>query len=201
MKINAEEDTVLAKRFSISGYPTSVLLEFDGTEIDRIVGYLQTEEYLDMLRDYKNGKGTLGDLLRRSETEQDRALFFEIADKYKYSGGSRDAEEWFGKVIKAGEATDSLSGEASTALADMYYRAKEYDRAMTAYRAVKESFGPDSFGELADIYCAIIYSKKGDTTSAVTAFTKFIKDYPESEDVEYANKQIAKLTQTAAEEN
>jgi tetratricopeptide (TPR) repeat protein len=195
-KIDTEKDSALSKQYAVSALPTSVMFGPDGKEIDRIVGYEPTEQFLAQLRDYQQGKGTLADLLNRVKENDDRALYFDIADKYKYRGGTDEAKSWYEKIIAAGSPTDSLSGEARLALADMYYRAKEYDKAMETYRAVKKDFGPGYFGETADIYCAVIYNRKGDTANAIDAFRRFVKDYPNSEDVEYAREQIAKLTGT-----
>ena len=45
-KFNAEVDTAVAKRYHVSAYPTTVLVDKSGEEIDRIVGYLETDEFL-----------------------------------------------------------------------------------------------------------------------------------------------------------
>lgn len=200
VKINAEVDTLIAQKYHVSGYPTNVLVGTDGSEIDRIVGYAPTEEFLGTLRDYTKGIGTLDDMLAKAENGSDRELFLEIANKYKYRGGPDKAETWFNKVISVGKPLDSLSGEARVASANMVYRAKDYDRSMELYEQVKKDFGPNQFGELADIYCAIIYRKQSDTTNAIQAFKQFMIDYPESDDHEYAEKQIAKLMATEDKE-
>lgn len=199
-QINAEVDTALASKYHISGYPTLVLVNATGDEIDRIVGYMPTDDFLQTLKDYQNGIGTLEDLLNRAKTEQDRDLFFEIADKYKYRGGPEEAAVWFTRVIEAGEPTDSLSGEARISLADMQRRAKDYDGALKAYKSVETDFSTGMFAEAAVIWQAIVYRIKGDTATAVSEFERFVATYPESEDVEYAQKQIEKLTAPPEEE-
>lgn len=193
LKVNAEQDTALAKQYFVSGYPTVVLTDKNGEEIDRIVGYLDAAEFLKTLRDYKNGIGTLDDLLKRADSSTDRTLFFEIADKCKYRGKYDEATTWFQRVIGAGEPTDSLSGESRLSLADMLRRAKNYDGALAAYDTIRNDFKGTIFAEGAEIWKAIVYGKKGDTTAAIAAFEGFVKNYPESEDVEYANEQIKKL--------
>lgn len=200
VKINAEVDTLIAQKYHVSGYPTSVLIGTDGEEIDRIIGYAPTEEFLGSLRDFSKGIGTLGDMLARAKNGTDRELYLEIANKYKFRGGPKEADLWFEKVVDAGEPLDSLTGEARIASANMAYRAKEYARSMELYEGVKKDFGPNQFGELADIYCAIIYKKQSDTTNAVQAFKQFMIEYPESEDYEYASEQIEKLMAIKDEE-
>ena len=192
-KINAEVDSTLAREHHISGYPTAVMLRADGSEIDRIVGYMPADAYLKTIKEYEQGIGTLDDLLSRVDDEGDRAMYYEIADKYKYRGGSEEAIDWYGKVIEVGEPTDSLSGEARMAIADMHRRAKEYDEALTIFANVKEDFGTGRFAEAADIWTAIVYRIQGDTTAAIAAFEAFAEEFPESGDIDYVNAQIEKL--------
>ncbi|MDH4157972.1 MAG: tetratricopeptide repeat protein [candidate division Zixibacteria bacterium] len=192
-KVNAEVDSLLAQEFHISGYPTSVLVGEDGEEIDRIVGYLEVDDFLKTIVDYQNGIGTLDDLLARAELEPDRELYLEIAEKYKYRGGSDEARNWYQKVIDAGEPTDSLSGEGRMSLADMLRRAKEYEQALEAYGSIMKDFSGEMIAQDAEIWRAIAYRQMGDTTQAINAFQEYIEHYPESEDVEYATKQIDKL--------
>lgn len=192
-KINAEIDTATAEAYHISGYPTLVLTDKNGDEIDRIIGYLPPAEFMATVRDYRNGVGTLADLLRQAEENSSRELYFRIADKYKYRGGSGDAETWFTKVISSGQPTDSLTGEARMAIADMYRRGREYDRAITAYTSVQSDFKDTPFAENAAIMTAVSTRQKGDTLGAIALFEQFVKAYPESEDAEYATGQITKL--------
>ena len=192
-KINAEEDTAVAQMHHVSAYPTMVLLNPDGTEIDRVVGYLPATPLVTTLDEYSRGIGTLDDLLSRADTLQDRDLYMEIATKYKYRGAPDEAGDWYGKIIEAGEPSDSLSGEARMALADMSRRAKEYDAAIAQYRSVEEDFSGNRFSEAAAIWTAIAYRQKGDTDQAIASFERFLTEYPNSDDTSYARTQIEKL--------
>jgi tetratricopeptide (TPR) repeat protein len=192
-KINAKAETLLVQEFRISGYPTSVLVGEDGEEIDRIVGYMEVDDFLKTIVDYQNGIGTLDDLLARAEQETNRELYLEIAEKYKYRGGPEEAKGWYRKVIDAGEPTDSLSGESRMSLADMFRRAKEYEQALDAFGSIMKDFSGKVIAQDAEIWKAIVYRQKGDTAMAIDAFQGFIEHYPESGDVEYATKQIERL--------
>lgn len=46
LKIDAEKERALAKRYRVRGYPTIVFLLADGSEIDRVVGYVDAEQFL-----------------------------------------------------------------------------------------------------------------------------------------------------------
>ena len=228
-KVNAEVDTVLAKKFGVKGYPTFVLTSSSGDEIDRISGYLEIDEFIKTMSDYQKGIGTLQAVLADALKSEDRALYYTLADKYKYRGDSENARVWFDKIL-SGADKDSLSGEASMAIADMmrrnknddeamaaykqiivdyagtefegkgmlyvghsHRRGKEFGNAIEAYNSVMEKYKGLQFAEEAELYIAITYKSKGDTALAITAYANFVKNWPESEDVEYANKQVRKL--------
>jgi len=203
VKANAEKkDSLLAKEYSISGYPTLVLVKADGTEIDRIIGYMDVDPFLKTIVDYENGIGTLADMISKFEANPDRMNAYEIADKYKYSGRPEEADTWYGKVIELGDPTDSLSAEARMSQADMIRRAHEWDKALDAYMAVEKDFPGTMQAQDCEIYIAIVYRDSGDTTKAVAQFKKYIAMFPESPDVDYCNRQLGKLTGTTeAEKN
>ncbi|MCP4684652.1 MAG: hypothetical protein GY867_04300 [bacterium] len=193
VKIDGDVDSLAKKQYKVSGYPTTVLMDRNGDDIDRILGFRPTEEYIQKLVDYSNGIGTLADLLKQAETSEDRELYYEIANKYKYSGGTPEAETWFVRVIEAGDPVDSLSGMSRLGSADMFHRAGDYERSLADFKAMAVDFKGTMFQETADIYTAIVHSRMADTSAAVDAFKMFVEKYPESEDVEYANERIEEL--------
>ena len=193
VKIDCDKDSLLAKEQHVSALPTSILFDEDGVEIDRIIGFLEVDDYLKKVEDLQKGIGTLGDLLNRVKTETDRELYLEIAEKYKYRGGSEEAVEWYRRVIDEGDPADSLSGESRMSLADMQRQAKEFDVAIESFRSVIDDFEGRMFAQDAHIWIAIVHRQKGDTSKAIEAFEYYIETFPESEDIEYARGQINKL--------
>jgi tetratricopeptide (TPR) repeat protein len=200
VKMNAEVDTVLAEEYHAKAYPTSLMTDKDGKEVDRIVGYRPPDEFVRILRDYSKGIGTLEDLLERAETETDRSLYLEIAGKYKYRGGADEALAWYAKVIESGDPGDSLSGESRLSVAGMSLRAKDYDQALGEFGQIMSDFEGTMFAREAEIYRAITQREKADTVAAIAAFEAFLEHYPESKDTTYARKQIAKLKGLVEEE-
>lgn len=193
VKINAEKDTVVARKYKVSGYPTMVLTDKKGEEIDRIVGYLPTEPFLKTLVDYQNGIGTLADLVDSAKTADNRQLYFDIADKFKYRGGTSEAELWYGRVVVTGPAEDSLSGQARLAVADMYRREKNWDKSIALFGAISREYPDPAVVAEADIMTAVTVRQSGDTARAISLFEDFLKKHPTSTDTSYARKQIENL--------
>ncbi|HOP07853.1 MAG TPA: thioredoxin domain-containing protein [candidate division Zixibacteria bacterium] len=195
VRLNAEEDTVTAQTFHVSGYPTLVMVDKDGNEVDRLVGYLDPEPFLQTWRDYAQGIGTLDDLLSKAETSGERNLYMEIAEKYKYRGGSDDAHTWYEKVVAEAPEPDSMAGEARLALADMIRRAKDYNAAIAEYDLIAKDFADFPAGDEAQIWAGITARQAGDTTNAIKRFEKYVKDNPDadSNNLGYVKEQIEKL--------
>ncbi|MFN0242163.1 MAG: thioredoxin family protein [Planctomycetota bacterium] len=59
LKIDAEEEVALAKRFEVRGYPTILFVKPDGTVIDRLVGFLDAAAFLDSATKSLAGKTAL----------------------------------------------------------------------------------------------------------------------------------------------
>jgi thioredoxin 1 len=56
LKIDAEKEVELAKRYGVGAYPTMVFIRADGTVLDRIIGYHPPEQFLRKAVAYLSGK-------------------------------------------------------------------------------------------------------------------------------------------------
>jgi len=141
VQVNGDRvDTALAGQYCVAAFPTLVLMDKDGKEIDRVAGYLPPEEFMQTFRDYTKGVGTIADLVAKSKDSTSREYSLQIAERYKYTCDKAAAEQWYNKVIAAGDPLDSLSGECRSSIADMYSRAKRFDDAIAAYRKIIADF-------------------------------------------------------------
>lgn len=59
LRIDAEKETALSKRYKIEAYPSVLLIKPDGTEIDRIVGYEAPEPFIADFNASLNGKDSI----------------------------------------------------------------------------------------------------------------------------------------------
>ncbi len=56
LRVDAEKETALAKKYKIEGYPTILLVKPDGAEIDRLVGYREPKVFISEFNDTLAGK-------------------------------------------------------------------------------------------------------------------------------------------------
>lgn len=198
-KVDAEVDTVLAKKYSVSAYPTLIVAKSSGEEIDRIVGAPEAADLLKTIEDYKKGIGTLAADLELAKTDTSVALKMKVAERMKYRGRAAEAETWYGKVLASASPKDTLSGMVRMELADMYRRAKDTKRAEETYQSVVADFKGTPMALDAEYLIANSYRRNGDTTKAIMLFEQFIKNHPGTENAELAQKRVndMKAAQTA----
>ncbi len=102
-KIDAEkgEGIDLAKKFSVSGFPTIVFVDTDGEEIDRIIGYLPAKDFLVTMKDIVNGKNTSKSLQTTLKTYPDDVeANFRFGKKIFDAGKTDEALIYFKKVLE-----------------------------------------------------------------------------------------------------
>jgi thioredoxin 1 len=109
VKYDAEKDEgeVLAKKFRIRAYPTLVLLGPDGKEVDRHVGYLDAEDFLDVIKGYQEGVGTVAyyeDILKKNPDDTD--ALYTLGMKHADAVRSKDAQAAFDKLLKIDPDTE-----------------------------------------------------------------------------------------------
>ncbi len=59
LRIDAEKEVALSERYKIHSYPSVLLIKPDGTEIDRLVGYMAPKEFIENFNAALNGKDSV----------------------------------------------------------------------------------------------------------------------------------------------
>jgi len=196
-KVDAEADTLTTQKYKIQGYPTIILANADGTEIDRIGGYLEPVEFLETVDNYLNDRETLADYLRRADTNATNEINYILANKYSDRGMNEKALSYFNKVIKAdSKYKDTLTADAMLSVGSIYLRNGDYKKSFDQFNKVIKTFNDTETGADAMLWLAYGYRKRGesgDTTSAIRLYEDFLKKYPESPDTSHALSMIERL--------
>ncbi len=109
MRIDAEkgEGVDLAKQFNVRGYPTTVFVDSEGEEVDRIVGYLPTDEFLTELKRINKGENTYSSLQQRVEENPEdiealKSLANKIEQRDRQSTRARDLWKKIAEIADPG---------------------------------------------------------------------------------------------------
>lgn len=201
VRVNAEKDTLLARKYGIAGYPTIVLTNADGSEIDRIYGYLEPPDFVQAIRDYLVGKNTLADYLQRIEKEPSIDLYFTLADKYVGRSKFAEAESCYRKIIDGDpENKQGRTDSSYYALGDLKRRAKDFTGAIAAFKEYIARYPKLDGAVDAELDIASCYIKMGSKDEAVKVYQQYLVNHPNSSDTAYVKKQIDKILNPPKEE-
>jgi len=137
LKIDAEREVELADTYQVNAYPTLLFVSADGSALDRIVGYVDADDFLSQAADALAGKTAVDRAEEElSGHEQDPTLRSDLADELARAGRYEEALEHYLWCFDHGlEHRPSYSGvRTSFLLSDIQRLGQSYPRAFAELR-------------------------------------------------------------------
>jgi thioredoxin-like negative regulator of GroEL len=167
-----DEGAKLAAKYHVVGFPTLLMVDAAGNEVDRIMGFIAAPELTATVQRFRAGKGTLADLEKRlTAAPGDEALRMEVAARHAWRGEARAVDE-LRAVVKADP--EDKKGRASRALLTLgkyYYLrgTKEYAKAVDVLRELQQRYpASESAGEVGyQLGLALHLAGRGDEARTV----------------------------------
>jgi len=123
VKVNAGKDDgrALAQRFGVQGYPTLLITDAKGEEVDRLIGFRPPKKIIPELQDILGGKSfaALKKLVEKDASDFKAAVA--LANKLRERDDDASAEELYRKVSLAAAAPAELRRDADGELAVIAY--------------------------------------------------------------------------------
>lgn len=183
VKYDAEkgEGLELARKFKVKAYPTLILLDAKGTEIDRHLGYLDGETFLTTMKEYQNGIGTIGYFESElKKSPKDLAVHFKLGEKYTNIFNEEKAVLHLSKILELDPKNEGgYTDKAVFNLGDLYYSTKKYDQAAVNFQTVIDKYPHSEQHDYAYQMLARVYEKMGDTDKCVATYKAFIGKNPD----------------------
>jgi len=194
-KLNAETEINLASKYKVSDFPTLILLDPKGKEIDRVVGYLPSKELVNRVNNYLRGKETLTDFQNRLKKDSLNVnINFKLAVKYQERSRWNEAEQFYRKVMELDPRNSRSKSDSSLFnLAILYIKKTAFDKALENLDQLKREFPKSSLVMSAELYRAFCYAKKGDTNKAIALYESFMKQYPKYPQAASVSEEIKRL--------
>lgn len=177
VKIDGEkgEGPELMDRFSISGFPTILVLDADGNEIDRIVGFGDKQGFLSILNDYVNGVNTIAYWQKKAEENpEDTQALIVVAEKLWEKSDFAAAVPYYEKLASVTKDDEQLQ---VTQL-----RLAEYALTKDDVQPFKKLLAGNSLDEnyrrSANLRMLSYYRKKGDQSNLIQTYDVLIKENP-----------------------
>lgn len=187
-KIDAEkgEGIELAKQYKVKGYPTIIFVQADGTEIDRIVGYLKPTQFLEKMKNFNEGINTIGKIkLALLQNPNDVEANFLMGKKYVDYYEMESALPYFKKVMDLDQ--ENKAGFTDDAI--LYYAYITNDKNL-----FMELLTMDTDSEVliqAIMFIAeITYQNDNNYEKAYEYYLKLLDEYKDNEDVKFSYSQF-----------
>lgn len=195
VKAEAGKDSVTGEKYRIAGFPTVILMNSSGEEIDRIFGFLPPEEFVTTIKDYLQGKNTLDDLEKRFQADpHDLELALQLAEKYESWRDYDEAALYYKTVLDLDpEDEKGNSDDALMSLAKLEVRRKDYPKAIETFEYFLQKFPQSEMAVDAEIYIPYSHERGGDTARALNLYEEFLLQHPDSPDTDWVRGRIKKL--------
>ena len=134
-KIDAEkgEGVDPAKKYGVKAYPTVLLIKSDGEEIDRLLGDMPPDKFLQTLGDYLKGINTLGALKAELAKDPNNApVQYQMATKYSSQGDLAGASPYYKKMLELDPKSEHAD-EASFFIAMNEFRTSKDPTLLNAF--------------------------------------------------------------------
>ena len=183
IKLNAETDPTgsqLRERFAVSSYPTILVTDYDGSEIDRLNGYVQASDFKQRIESFVAGPDTFKGLQQRLEAEPDSlSTHFSLGHKYLERERLFTAARHFVQVIVSDpENRQGLTDRSYYWLAHTLATGGQPEEALNQLAKLIDRFGSSPI--LADAYLlqGQIHTFGNRPEQARKVFNAFLKRFP-----------------------
>ena len=172
-KIDAEKNNgpQQKKKYRVMGYPTILLLDSEGNEIDRIVGYRPSDEFLNELNRIKNRENTLSDLITRYKKNiNNSSVKIDLAEKYILMNLPDSARSLLDNIYSYQKKKHQLDFSVSFNLSQLYYKIRSLDRSIEILDQIVDS-GVDS-SDIAYFFRLLYKSKRSSDIDALLEYAE-----------------------------
>jgi thioredoxin-like negative regulator of GroEL len=181
-KVNTatKEGRRLLYRYRVSRYPTTVMLDSKGREVERVVGFYQARFFRPAVLAALQNKGRYTQLSQSfRKNPNDLKLALQLADRAILRRNVRQARTLFARVLTEDpKDTKGLGSKAMFGLARSWVRIGKYRKALVYLEKSHRQFA--SSPVRIDVYRLHLYCAKqlGDRTTRKRLLAEFRKKYP-----------------------
>jgi uncharacterized protein YyaL (SSP411 family) len=199
IKVDAEKGNgpELSKRYDVSGFPTLLIVDDKGEELDRIIGYRPPEKFISELKPILAGKSFAALKKRVSESPSDLEAVLLLAKKHQGRGNYPESQELFKRLLSEEKTPATLRDEAEGGIALVaFYKSNGKEVA-----AVQKYFDKkiDSGNAVDHAQVLFEYHQKNKNTEKVIQAADYLVRHGFEMDAEFLNNYAWYLASHGAE--
>ena len=172
----------LAKKYNVYAYPTVILVDSSGEEIDRYLGYLGAEDFLKVMTDYKNGIGTVTYFEALiEENPDDPELWMKLGTRHADAGRTESAVEALNKYLAMSPgASDEEVAEVKYTIARAYYDGEMFDESARKFQNFVTEYEGTEWQDSGTTMLARCYYYLGDKEKCVSTYLLYVDRNPDN---------------------
>ena len=200
-----EKNKDFANHYNVTGLPTTIFVNPDSSEIDRIIGYLPAEQFIKKANFILNNRDYFSDLLKNAELYPDSIdIHKELAETHKRRGNYDRAEEMYNSILKWIEKASPMDTliikipEIQAEMAMLYYKRYQYTKALERLIKIENEYPDYSNKDMIIFNQALCLYRLNNFLKATNSLQKIINDFPKSfikEDSEEFIKYLSTKTE------
>jgi tetratricopeptide (TPR) repeat protein len=195
IKIDAGIDSIIARDFGVSYYPTVVLFKPDGNEIDRLVGYCPPADFYNEIQLYLQGRETLEDYLGRLQDEPRKPEYvMAVAEKYRNRAEWDKALDYYRRILALGlPDTHEYVQEALFEIAVLNGEKGDYPVSLANFTDLLNRSLDTLKREEAARQMPYYMAKSGDTKQAIILYQQYLDKYPNGDFANWVRDRMDEL--------
>ena len=195
VKLNVEENKSLVAQCEVTGAPFNIILDKDGREVDRILGYIPRKELIKRLKNVVKNSSTPKEWkeeLSRDPKNVENSWY--LAEWYLDNDNLQEAIPLLENVIKYDSRNNlGYTDNAIFALGFSLGAIGDYEKAIANLEILRDTYPKYKDMDKA-LYClGLDYLSLNKLEMAETTFSRIVNDYPESKVNEPTKNIIRRL--------
>jgi thiol-disulfide isomerase/thioredoxin len=179
IRVDAEagEGPAVAERFKAIAFPSVILLRPDGSEVDRIVGFVDAEDFARQIQNFVAGRETYDALLaRQAASPDDLELTMQAGERAALRGDAATAERLLLRAIGTTPPGSDRHIEARTLLGRYVYlrTTRRFDAAIEQFAEIERQRPDTREATTAAIDTFIAHSRAGSADAAQQTFDRIV---------------------------
>jgi thiol-disulfide isomerase/thioredoxin len=198
LKLEAEKDPdgiALKKQCGIEGYPTILILDSDGREFERLVGFSSGPDFVKKLRSAVADPDSLGNLRQReTQAPRDLGLRFKLAKSLFDRSAFQEAQTRFERIAWDDPGNTSKVADLSLFfLAWCQYNQEQVEQALATIARLRKTLPQSAILPDSILLQSEILLRSGRRERARAEINDFLKRYPKHKLAEQARKLLAEI--------
>ena len=171
----------VSKKYRVNAWPFHIMLGPDGEEVGRYVGFLDAKDFLQVMTDYKEGRGTIAYYEEKiKENPNDPVTWKTLGLMYTDAREADKAIEALNTFLEiAPNPTRDDKALVRFKMGEVSYDTQSYERAVELLETFLKDYSDTQYLDRATTRLARSYFKTGHNDKSIATYMDYVKRHPD----------------------